>query len=85
VIDVQTLNPFDINQTIVGSVEKTHALVCLDEDVPGGASAFMLQQILEVQQGWWHLDAAPRTHGGDALVIDESKAVPEDVAGRRLE
>jgi pyruvate/2-oxoglutarate/acetoin dehydrogenase E1 component len=61
VIDVQTLNPFDINQTIVGSVEKTHALICLDEDVPGGASAFMLQQILEVQQGWWHLDAAPRT------------------------
>ena len=40
---------------------KTRALICLDEDVPGGASAFMLQQILEVQQGWWHLDAAPRT------------------------
>ena len=61
VIDVQTLNPFDIHHTIVGSIEKTHALVCLDEDVPGAASAFMLQQILEVQQGWWHLDAAPRT------------------------
>ena len=61
VIDVQTLNPFDINHTIVHSIEKTHALVCLDEDVPGAASAFMLQQILEVQQGWWHLDAAPRT------------------------
>ena len=61
VIDVQTLNPFDINHTIVQSVEKTHALVCLDEDVPGGASAYMQQQILEVQQGWWHLDAAPRT------------------------
>jgi pyruvate/2-oxoglutarate/acetoin dehydrogenase E1 component/TPP-dependent pyruvate/acetoin dehydrogenase alpha subunit len=61
VIDVQTMNPFDINHSIVRSVEKTHALVCLDEDVPGGASAFMLQQILEVQQGWWHLDAAPRT------------------------
>jgi pyruvate/2-oxoglutarate/acetoin dehydrogenase E1 component len=61
VIDVQTLNPFDINQTIVGSIEKTHALICLDEDVPGAASAFMLQQILEVQNGWWHLDAAPRT------------------------
>jgi pyruvate/2-oxoglutarate/acetoin dehydrogenase E1 component/TPP-dependent pyruvate/acetoin dehydrogenase alpha subunit len=61
VIDVQTLNPFDINHTIVRSIEKTHALVCLDEDVPGAASAFMLQQILEVQQGWWHLDAAPRT------------------------
>src|SRR5437588_9499878 len=61
VIDVQTLNPFDINQTLVSSVAKTRALLCLDEDVPGGASAFMLQQILEVQQGWWHLDAAPRT------------------------
>jgi transketolase len=61
VIDVQTLNPFDLNHSIVRSVEKTHALVCLDEDVPGGASAFMLQQVLEVQKGWWHLDAAPRT------------------------
>jgi pyruvate/2-oxoglutarate/acetoin dehydrogenase E1 component/TPP-dependent pyruvate/acetoin dehydrogenase alpha subunit len=61
VIDVQTLNPFDIDHTIVRSIEKTHALICLDEDVPGGASAFMLQQILEVQNGWWHLDAAPRT------------------------
>jgi pyruvate/2-oxoglutarate/acetoin dehydrogenase E1 component len=61
VIDVQTLSPFDINHTIVQSVEKTHALVCLDEDVPGGASAFLLQQILEEQGGWWHLDAAPRT------------------------
>jgi 2-oxoisovalerate dehydrogenase E1 component len=61
VIDVQTMNPFDIEHMIVRSIEKTHALVCLDEDVPGGASAFMLQQILEVQNGWWHLDAAPRT------------------------
>ncbi len=61
VIDVQTLNPFDIGNTIVRSIEKTHALVCVDEDVPGGASAFMLQQILEKQQGWWHLDATPRT------------------------
>jgi pyruvate/2-oxoglutarate/acetoin dehydrogenase E1 component/TPP-dependent pyruvate/acetoin dehydrogenase alpha subunit len=61
VIDVQTLNPFDVNHTIVKSVEKTHALVCLDEDVPGGASAYMMQQVLEVQKGWWHLDAEPRT------------------------
>src|SRR6266852_8700555 len=52
VIDVQTLNPFDINHLLVRSLEKTHALVCVDEDVPGGASAFMLQQILEAQQGW---------------------------------
>jgi 2-oxoisovalerate dehydrogenase E1 component len=61
VIDVQTLNPFDVDHMLVRSLEKTHALVCLDEDVPGGASAFMLQQILEKQGGWWHLDAAPRT------------------------
>jgi pyruvate/2-oxoglutarate/acetoin dehydrogenase E1 component len=61
VIDVQTMNPFDINHLLERSLEKTHALVCVDEDVPGGASAFMLQQILEVQKGWWHLDAAPRT------------------------
>jgi pyruvate/2-oxoglutarate/acetoin dehydrogenase E1 component len=61
VIDVQTLNPFDVNQMLVQSLAKTRALICVDEDVPGGASAFMLQQILEVQQGWWHLDAAPRT------------------------
>src|SRR5712692_2014023 len=61
VIDVQTLNPFDIDHSIVRSLEKTHAVLFLDEDVPGGASAFILQQVLEVQQGWWHLDAAPRT------------------------
>src|SRR5258708_5419984 len=60
VIDVQTLNPFDIDHTIVRSIEKTHALICLDEDVPGGASAFMLQQVLEVQNGWLHPDAPPR-------------------------
>ena len=61
VIDVQTLNPFDTGQMLARSLDKTHALVCVDEDVPGGASAFMLQQVLEKQGGWWHLDAAPRT------------------------
>ena len=61
VVDVQTLNPFDVNQSIVSSLEKTHAVLFLDEDMPGGASAFMMQQVLEVQQGWWHLDSAPRT------------------------
>ncbi|HEX3509300.1 MAG TPA: thiamine pyrophosphate-dependent enzyme [Candidatus Dormibacteraeota bacterium] len=61
VIDVQTLNPFDVNHAIVKSLEKTHAVLFLDEDMPGGASAFMLQQVLEGQQGWWHLDSAPRT------------------------
>ncbi|HVH62019.1 MAG TPA: thiamine pyrophosphate-dependent enzyme, partial [Candidatus Dormibacteraeota bacterium] len=66
VIDVQTLNPFDVDHSIVRSVEKTHALVCVDEDVPGGATALMQQQILEVQQGWWHLDSAPRTLSASA-------------------
>ncbi|HEV2139587.1 MAG TPA: thiamine pyrophosphate-dependent enzyme [Candidatus Dormibacteraeota bacterium] len=61
VIDVQTLNPFDVDHSIVRSLEKTHAVVFLDEDMPGGASAFMLQQVLEGQDGWWHLDSAPRT------------------------
>ncbi len=61
VIDVQTLNPFDVDHMLVRSIEKTHALICVDEDVPGGASAFMLQQVLEAQNGWWHLDAEPRT------------------------
>ena len=61
VIDVQTLNPFDVDHTIVQSLERTHAVLFLDEDMPGGASAFMMQQVLEVQQGWWHLDSSPRT------------------------
>jgi len=61
VIDVQTLNPFDIDHSIVRSLEKTHAVLFLDEDMPGGASAFMMQQVLERQDGWWHLDSAPRT------------------------
>src|SRR5256712_1308294 len=61
VIDVQTLNPFDLDHSIVRSVEKTHAVLFLDEDMPGGASAFMMQQVLERQDGWWHLDSAPRT------------------------
>ncbi|MCX6119604.1 MAG: thiamine pyrophosphate-dependent enzyme [Proteobacteria bacterium] len=60
-IDVQTLLPFDLNSSIVKSLAKTNALVCLDEDVPGGASAFMLQQIVEVQKGYEHLDCTPKT------------------------
>lgn len=61
IIDVQTLNPFDINHSIAGSLSRTNAVLFLDEDVPGGASAYMMQQVLEVQQGWQHLDAPPRT------------------------
>ena len=61
IIDVQTLNPFDVNHSIAESLGRTNAVLFLDEDVPGGASAFMMQQVLEVQQGWQHLDAPPRT------------------------
>jgi transketolase len=61
VVDVQTLNPFDINHLIARSLDKTHAALFLDEDMPGGASAFMMQQVLEAQNGWWSLDSAPRT------------------------
>ncbi len=60
-IDAQTLLPFDRFGIIRRSVEKTNALVCLDEDVPGGATAFMLREILEVQGAYEHLDAKPRT------------------------
>ncbi|HEX2054612.1 MAG TPA: thiamine pyrophosphate-dependent enzyme [Actinomycetota bacterium] len=61
VIDVQTLNPFDVRHSISESLAKTNAVLFLDEDVPGGASAYMMQQVLEVQEGWQHLDAPPRT------------------------
>lgn len=61
VIDVQSLLPFDVHHHIVQSVQKTGRLICMDEDVPGGASAYMLQQIVEKQNAWRHLDSAPRT------------------------
>jgi len=60
-IDLQTLLPFDIQQIIKKSLEKTSTLVVLDEDVPGGASSYILQQILEIQNGYQWLDAAPLT------------------------
>jgi pyruvate/2-oxoglutarate/acetoin dehydrogenase E1 component/TPP-dependent pyruvate/acetoin dehydrogenase alpha subunit len=60
-IDVQTLLPFDSNHSIVESLKKTSRIVFLDEDVPGGATAYMLQQVLEAQSGYWHLDSEPRT------------------------
>ncbi len=60
-IDVQTLLPFDRFGLIRESIEATNALLVVDEDVPGGASAFILQQILEVQKGYDYLDAPPRT------------------------
>ncbi len=60
-VDVQTLIPFDINSKIVESVKKTNRLVILDEDVQGGASAYILQQVLEKQHAYQYLDSAPVT------------------------
>ena len=63
-IDVQTLVPFDRNGIIVDSLRKTNRILFLDEDVPGGTTAFMLQEVLEKQGGWQHLDSPPRTLTG---------------------
>jgi 2-oxoisovalerate dehydrogenase E1 component len=60
-IDIQTLLPFDLDSTISKSLEKTNKLLILDEDVQGGASGFILQQILEVQGGFRFLDSDPVT------------------------
>jgi 2-oxoisovalerate dehydrogenase E1 component len=60
-IDAQTLLPFDRNGYIVESLKKTNRIVFLDEDVPGGASAFMLREVLECQGGYFHLDSQPIT------------------------
>jgi len=61
VIDVQTLLPFDINHMIADSVKKTNRIVFADEDVPGGATSFMMQQVLECQDAYRFLDAKPVT------------------------
>ncbi|MDY7093262.1 MAG: thiamine pyrophosphate-dependent enzyme [Acidobacteriota bacterium] len=61
VVDVQTLLPFDLEGRIVESVRKTNRLVVMDEDVPGGASAYILRQILERQRAFPWLDSEPRT------------------------
>ncbi len=60
-IDVQTLLPFDINHSIGESVRKTNRLLVVDEDVPGGASAYILRNLLDEQQVFDHLDVAPQT------------------------
>jgi 2-oxoisovalerate dehydrogenase E1 component len=60
-IDVQTLIPFDIHHSILDSVKKTNKLVVLDEDVPGGATAYILQKIMEEQGAFCYLDASPLT------------------------
>jgi len=61
IIDAQSLLPFDIQQDVVKSLAKTNRLLVVDEDVPGGASAYLLQQILEVQKGYRYLDSEPQT------------------------
>jgi pyruvate/2-oxoglutarate/acetoin dehydrogenase E1 component/TPP-dependent pyruvate/acetoin dehydrogenase alpha subunit len=61
IIDVQTLLPFDINHQILVSLKKTNRIIFIDEDVPGGASAYMYQQVIEGQGGYRWLDVAART------------------------
>jgi pyruvate/2-oxoglutarate/acetoin dehydrogenase E1 component/TPP-dependent pyruvate/acetoin dehydrogenase alpha subunit len=85
-IDVQTLLPFDLEHRILGSLKKTNRIVFLDEDVPGGGTAYMLDQVLVKQGGYRYLDSAPlsisaRAHrppyGTDGDYF--SKPNPEDV------
>lgn len=89
VIDVQSLLPFDVHHTIVESLKKTNRVVFADEDVPGGATAFMLQQVLEEQKGYQYLDSAPLTitakehrpaYGSDGDYF--SKPNPEEIFER---
>ena len=61
VIDVQTLLPFDIHSRIVESLKKTSRVLFLDEDVPGGTTAYMMQEVIEKQGGYFHLDSPART------------------------
>ena len=66
VIDVQSLLPFDLPGMIVESLKKTNRVVFVDEDVPGGTSAYMLQEVIEKQGGYFHLDSPARTLSGTA-------------------
>lgn len=61
IIDPQTLLPFDINKVCATSLQKTNKLLVIDEDVPGGGTAYLVQQILETQGGYYSLDAEPKT------------------------
>ena len=85
-IDIQTLLPFDIHNSIVESLKKTNRIVFVDEDVNGGATAFMMQQVLEKQGGYNYLDSAPVTvtakdhrpaYGSDGDYFSKSNA--EDI------
>lgn len=61
IVDVQTLLPFDIHHTILASLKKTNRIVFVDEDVPGGATAYMLNKVMEEQKAFQWLDVSPRT------------------------
>ncbi len=61
IVDVRTLLPFDVGHVILRSIKKTNRVLFLDEDVPGGATAYMMQQVLEGQGAYYWLDTAPRT------------------------
>jgi pyruvate/2-oxoglutarate/acetoin dehydrogenase E1 component len=61
IVDPQTLYPFDLDKDCVKSLQKTNKLLVVDEDLPGGGSAYILQNILEDQGGYAYLDAAPKT------------------------
>ena len=61
IVDVQTLLPFDLNHTILASLKKTNRIVFVDEDVPGGATAYMLNKVMEEQKAFQWLDVSPRT------------------------
>src|SRR5690606_18537660 len=60
-IDIRSLMPFDINHMILDSLKKTNRILFLDEDVQGGATAFMMQQVLVEQGGYYFLDSEPKT------------------------
>ena len=66
VIDVQSLLPFDIHGMIVESLKKTNRALFVDEDVPGGTTAYMMQEVIEKQGGYFHLDSSARTLSGKA-------------------
>ena len=85
-IDVQTILPFDLEHRIVASLKKTNRIIFMDEDIPGGATAFMMREVLEKQNGYQYLDSAPTTltakahrtpYGSDGDYI--VKPNPEDV------
>jgi pyruvate/2-oxoglutarate/acetoin dehydrogenase E1 component len=61
VLDIQTLLPFDIHHKILESLKKTNRIVFVDEDVPGGAAAYMFNKVMEEQGGYRYLDVSPRT------------------------